>query len=171
MNEPLLRTGFWIYFLALFPSYLISILWAELGAGVHILASVGSIAQWFSIVLILFAFRQTFKELKFELSGFSWFVLLLTFALLFVKSTLELEMIHPGLSAHVNETRSVIIGYLHLTLLGFISMFILLQYQLTGIVKTNRLYRMSFGIFLTGFTANEPLLFLKGLGQVFKFRM
>ncbi|MCF3942055.1 hypothetical protein [Oceanobacillus alkalisoli] len=82
-----------------------------------------------------------------------------------MKSTLKLGLVHSGLAELVNSTRSVIIGYLHLTLLGFISIFILLQYQMQGIIQANRLYSTGFGIFFAGFMVNELYLFLQAFVQ------
>jgi hypothetical protein len=163
-NESRMQLAFWVSFIALFPSYAISILWVELGTAVHLVAGIGSILQWVGIVLILVALKDAIKPLKRELEKLTWLMVLLIFSLLFIKSTLELGMIHPELSALVNETRHVIIGYLHLVLLGFISIFILVQYQMQGIIKVNRFATQSFTVFFIGFTLNELLLFLQTLG-------
>lgn len=165
MNESLLRNAFWTYFIAIFPGYFLSALWADLGLTVQVIATIGIIGQWIGVVLVILAFKDAFKQARTEFSGLTWWMLLLTFALLLTKSTMELGMIHPGLAELVNTTRSVIIGYLHLTLLGFISIFILVQYQMQGITKVNRYYTYSFTIFFSGFLLNELLLFLDALGQ------
>lgn len=169
MNESLLRHAFWTYFIAIFPGYLLSALWADLGITVQVIATIGIIGQSIGVVLVILAFKDAFIQARTEFSGLTWWMLLLTFALLLIKSTMELGMIHPGLAELVNTTRSVIIGYLHLTLLGFISMFILVQYQMQGIAKVDRYCIYSFIIFFTGFVLNEMLLFLDALGQWTKF--
>lgn len=169
MNESLLRHAFWTYFIAIFPGYLLSALWADLGITVQVIATIGIIGQSIGVVLVILAFKDAFIQARTEFSGLTWWMLLLTFALLLIKSTMELGMIHPGLAELVNTTRSVIVGYLHLTLLGFISMFILVQYQMQGIAKVDRYCIYSFIIFFTGFVLNEMLLFLDALGQWTKF--
>lgn len=165
MKESLARLAFWIYFIVLFPSYLLSVLWADLGFVVELIAAISIIGQWISVIVLLVSLKDSFKQMKSTVSKLTWMTVLLTFILLFIKSTLELGMIHPGLADMVNTTRSVIIGYLHLTLLGFISIFILVQYQLQGLTMMNRFYRMSFSIFFAGFVLNEILLFLQALGE------
>src|SRR5699024_8868570 len=62
------------------------------------------------------------------------------------------------------DTRPVIVGYLHLMLLGFISIFILTQYQITGLLyeqKNTVLYGLA--IFIFGFVINVFLLFISRL--------
>lgn len=165
INEPLLQLAFWIYFSALFPSFLLSILWADLGTTVEIFAAFGSIAQWAAVILMLVSFKDTFILLKNQLPRTTWVMLIISFSLLFIKSTLELGLIHPELASLVNTTRSVIVGYLHLTLLGFLSILILAQYQIQGITSTSRLAVYSFTIFFIGFILNELLLFFQALAQ------
>src|SRR5699024_12611794 len=56
-----------------------------------------------------------------------------------------------------------VIGYLHLTLLGFISIFILTQYRMVHILESNRLTFYGSILFGVGFMLNEVLLFGDGL--------
>lgn len=164
-NNRLLQAGFWLYFIALFPSYLLSVLWADLGNVTELLATIGSITQWISVLLILIALKDTIIPLKKRLAKLTWIMLLVSLGLFLIKSTMELGLIHPTLADMVNTTRSVIIGYLHLTLLGFISIFILTQYQMLGITTTSKYATISFTVFFIGFLYNEALLFFQALSE------
>src|SRR5699024_7597452 len=127
LNKQLLKTAFWIYIIALGPWYLSSILWANLGVPANIIAMIGGIGQWISVILLLLALISTIPTVS--TSRVTRLTLLFTFSLLLIKSTMELGLISSELATLVFETRNVIIGYLHLTLLGFISIFILTQMQ------------------------------------------
>lgn len=163
-NERLLYLGFWIYFISLFPSYLLSVLWVEqFGVGVHIIGSIGSIGQWIGVIIIIFAIKKSIVSFKRHFSKLIRVSLFLTFLLLLLKSTMELGLISPSLAELVYDTRSIIIGYLHLTLLGFISIFILAQFLMIGFLSSNKLTSTSFTIFLIGFIFTELLLFIQGL--------
>src|SRR5690625_7563659 len=86
--------------------------------------------------------------------------LLLNFLLLCYKSVMELGLLSPYLAKLVFNTRSVIIVYLHFTLLGFISLFILTQLQMIKVIDTNRkLFSYVFNIFLAGWLMNMLYLF------------
>jgi hypothetical protein len=159
-----LKISFWFYFISLFPGYFLSTLWAnELGNIDAILATIGSIGQWIGVIYIIFAFRPSVHGIKAHFSKWTNFTLAITFILLFLKSTMELGLIYPDLASLVYETRSVIIGYLHLTLLGFISIFIFVQYLMVGILKPQRFTVIGLIILLIGFTINELFLFLQTL--------
>src|SRR5699024_1240523 len=163
IHQRLIQLGFWIYILALFPSFFASVLWMEHPPFVSTLAAIGTIGQWIAVILILASFLRARKLLmKQNLNGIR-ILLGIIFFILLAKSTMELGLVTPGLASLVFETRSVIIGYLHLTLLGFISVFILVQYTMINILPINKYTVIGFSIFLLSFTMNELLLFIQSL--------
>lgn len=160
----LLKIGYWLYFISLFPWYLLSILWANLGNYSHAIATIGSIGQWIAILLILISIKIFWQSISTITSKLTKSCLIITFVILFFKSTMELGLIVPSLGELVYETRSVIIGYLHFTLLGFVSIFIISQYQIIDIIDTKRSsVHIGFVIFFSGFVMNEFFLFIMGL--------
>jgi len=138
-------------------------LWVELDVYAGIFSVIGGIGQWIGVLIILMAFYKIRVPLKNNLTKLTMFSLQFTFSLLMLKSTMELGLMVPSLADLVYDTRSVIIGYLHLTLLGFISMFILTQYQMVHILNISRMHTIGLSIFIAGFLLNELLLFLQGL--------
>src|SRR5690625_1340376 len=163
IRHSFLSAGFWIYFIALLPSFFASVLWVDHPHFIYTLALVGSVGQWLAIVCILYSFSGVVKSLKEQVSKGLTLLLSLIFLLLFFKSTMELGLVLPNLAHLVFETRSVIIGYLHFTLLGFISLFILAQYFLAHIYSVNHYTGPGFSVLLIGFFLNELLLFIQGL--------
>ncbi|OZU87973.1 hypothetical protein CIL03_14825 [Virgibacillus indicus] len=164
-RSSLLHIGFWLYFIALIPGYFLSVLWADLGGLSEAVAVIGSIGQWAGVVCILLAVKQVWQKIGTSFSKLTVACIWIALALLFGKSTMELGLIFPSLSHLIYETRSVIIGYLHFTLLGFISIFILTQYQMIGILQPIRHTRNGFIIFFIGFILNELLLFYQALAE------
>src|SRR5699024_2489326 len=138
IHQPLLRLGFWIYVIALFPNFFASVLWVDHHSIVSTLAAIGTVGQWIAIISILISFLRARKSLLKQKSNVPRIMLGIIFFILFAKSTMELGLITPGLASLVFETRSVIIGYLHLTLLGFISIFILVQYTMINVLPINK---------------------------------
>src|SRR5699024_8937028 len=119
------------------PWFFSAISWTELSAYDKLLANIGTTGQFVSIILIIAAIFNIWTPIKQTFSRLTIFCLGGIFLLLFFKSSMELGLISTPLAALVFETRSVIIGYLHFTLLGFISLFILTQYQMIGFINTN----------------------------------
>lgn len=161
--SSLLSLGFWFYFISLFPSYFLSVLWVDLGSYSTILAIIGSIGQWLGIVFILLAFKSIWKGIGQHLSKLTLVSLAFTFLLLFFKSIMELGLMIPSLAPLIYETRSIVIGYLHLTLLGFVSIFILSQFLMLKLIPCKKLTSIGFIVFIGGFILNELLLFCQGL--------
>src|SRR5690625_4396848 len=63
IQNSLVRSGFWIYFISLFPWYFLSILWADLGSYSNILSTIGSIGQWVGFLLIIFGIVKVWKSI------------------------------------------------------------------------------------------------------------
>src|SRR5699024_9180592 len=81
-------------------------------------------------------------------------------------------LLHDFFATLIFDTRPVIVGYLHLMLLGFISIFILTQYQITGLLveqKNTVLY--GFGIFIFRFVINELVLFISVLAVLYAWNI
>jgi hypothetical protein len=77
--------------------------------------------------------------------------------------------IFPSLGNAVYGDRPVIIGFLHLVFLGFITFFILaLLIENSYFTSKNKLVLSPFIIFSTGIIANEALLMIQGLGILFQ---
>src|SRR5690625_3728396 len=158
------KYGFWIYFISLFPWYTSAILWAGVGNVIKIVATIGSLGQWIGVVTIILSFKNVWPSMKYTFTNLTRINLISTFLLLITKSVMELGLISPMLANLVFDTRSVIIGYLHLTLLGFVSLFILTQFLMVHLIDANRdIVFVGFVIFFIGFILNEGFLFLMGL--------
>ncbi|MFE8695903.1 hypothetical protein ACFYKT_05925 [Cytobacillus sp. FJAT-53684] len=163
IRSPFISYGFWIYIISLFPNFFSSILWVDLGIFGEIIAAIGVIGQWIGVIFTLLACKGIWRELASRFSKLTFISLYITFFLLLLKSTMELGLISPKLAFQIYETRSVVIGYLHFTLLGFVSIFILAQYQMLNIITSKYLSVLGLTIFISGFILNELLLFGQGL--------
>jgi hypothetical protein len=83
--------------------------------------------------------------------------------------TLQVGTIFPKLGNAVYGDRPVIIGFLHLVFLGFITFFILAILIEKGFfTSSKKTVVVPFIVFATGIIANELLLMLQGLGILFK---
>lgn len=164
LSENKMKLSFWLYFISLFPGFFLSILWFDFGLIGIILASVGAIGQLTGVIIFIHALYKVRLEMKVLLSSIVNKLLLFVICLLAVKSAMELALLYIPFAQLIYETRSIVIGYLHLTLLGFISIFIISQFQLVGIINDRSKYTIAgYIIFLGGFILNEFVLFSSGL--------
>src|SRR5699024_522170 len=132
------KYGFWIYFISLFPWYTSAILWAGVGNVIRIVATIGSLGQWIGVVTIILSFKNVWPSMNFTFTTLTRIKLIRTSLLLSTKSVMERGLISHMLANLVFATRSVIIGYLPSTLLGFASLCSLTQFLLVHLIAANR---------------------------------
>ncbi len=154
-----------LYAWSLLPAYLLSVLWAVPGSGgLLAVAAAAAVCQWGAALLLLLALHRVRTAIIRMFTDWSLLLLLLSLAIFLVKSTLELGPVIPSLSEWIYGSRSVVIGYLHLTLLGFVSLFCLALFLEQGWMNGKKIgTRIGLTAFLLGFAMNELALFLQGL--------
>ena len=110
--------------IACVPAYSLSLLWASLAV---------FLCDWFcaatlQIVSIMF-FIKTFKGNQFAIQSafkpFSFLLLRVLLTAFAFKIVLQLLSVHPDIARLAYEFRSYVIAYLHLVLLGIITLFLL----------------------------------------------
>jgi hypothetical protein len=124
------------------------------------------------IILSLFHFFRFFQSLQ-KTNLFSpgiakifWLFAVFSFGL---KMTLNVGTIFPQLGNAVYGDRPIIIGFLHLVFLGFLSFYLLaILIQDNYFTKNNKIISSPLLTFSIGIIANEFLLMLQGLGILFK---
>jgi len=145
-----------------FPAYFLSILWAEPGKIFNIISFTFALAQ----VLALLSFVKPFRLylIKAREQHTRW-LLKFSFVALFIKCTLQVFSAHPVIAQMASEFRSILIAYLHLALLGFISFFLIGWLEMKSGVTVN-LRKSAILVFL-GFIGSEALLVIIPWANVF----
>ncbi|MBW7475250.1 hypothetical protein K0T92_10875 [Paenibacillus oenotherae] len=163
-SVKLARWQFALYAASMAPSFLLSILWLDLHPLWHAAAAAGAILQGAAVAILLVIIWRARSPFPALFQGWGGIFTVLACLALLLKATMEIGTVVPGLSELIYTSRDVVIGYLHLTLLGFVSFlclaFFLQQGWLRGQGKGERLGYMCF---VTGFIVNELVLFLNGL--------
>lgn len=156
---------FWLFAFASLPAYFLSTLWMPLPLWVYILVVLAGFSQligWGIFVRKIFTERQIiFKKLSRE----SKWLLGLSAAALTIKLSLQLGSTIPSLSQLAFGFRSIVIAYLHLVLLGVMTMFLLgYIFSLNAFcVKKTAVYGVA--IFAAGIFLNELVLMLQGVAS------
>jgi hypothetical protein len=81
-----------------------------------------------------------------------------------LKLFFQVLTIVPVLSAMVFTNRPIIIGFLHLVLLGFVSLYLLAHFIQTNLLALKGMIPFAITVFITGVIVNEIILFVQGLG-------
>ena len=168
LNKSLLKGSFLIYTVALFPGFLLSILWYELGQIGYLFAVLGAGGQFIGVSLFIYVLWQIRKETLHAFESSFLYVTLFSVSILLVKAMMELGLIIPQLADLVYDTRHVVVAYLHLTLLGFISFALFACFiQLKLVPVHKQLFQFGLYTFMIGFCLNELILFSSTLFEWF----
>lgn len=165
-QERRLRRFATILSFSVWPTLCLSYLWHAPGMLVHITAIAGSI----SLVVVLVWFITLIRSSKAMLETVSPFVkrigALSMMAFVF-KTAMQAATVIPVVGNMAFGNRPVIIGYLHLVLLGFITLYLLATLVQLGYFQTSqRLAKVGICILTGAIVVNEVVLMLQGLSPV-----
>ena len=158
-----LKTVFWLFCLACIPAYFLSVLWMPLPMIIYwiiIASAIAQLAAWIMLVKLIFKNKAVLKQ-AFPEKG-RWLLLLSAIALT-IKLLLQLGSTHPALSQLAFAFRPIVIGYLHLVLLGVITIFILGYIISMNLLSASKYLMTGVWIFISGIIINEILLMLQGV--------
>jgi hypothetical protein len=145
------------------PSMFISYLWHHPHPATETIAIVGSMLAGAAAIVFLSAMYLN-KGLYTALKPVARGVLSIAMAAFVLKMIFQALTIIPSLGALVFYNRPVIIGFLHLVLLGFVTLGLLSFFVQTGLLDSRRRSRFGLWLFVGGVVLNELVLFLQGLG-------
>jgi hypothetical protein len=156
------RTTFWLMTLACFPAYMLSILWAHLPSGAYTLTAVATLAQTIAWVMLM---TEALKGRIALLQSMRPTVrVLMIFAAIAgsTKFLLQAGSLHPGLAKLAFGFRPIVIGYLHLVLLGLITIYLLAYLKRLDLIAPGGARKQGLVVFIGGIILQEVLLFLQG---------
>lgn len=152
-----IKNIFHLMFYSTIPAYLLSALWLDPPTYIFIISFFSAGIQLIALVLLLKLIIENYKQIKMLLLSETKIILTVSMISLIVKQVLQ------WFSSFIIifELRDIIIAYLHLTLIGVITLFIIgLFIQLKWFQLKTKLAKTGLGIFVTGFILSEILLFL-----------
>jgi hypothetical protein len=154
--------------IALVPSFFLSLMWMRIPEWMYYTAVAGALLQIAALVFMSKLFpllRNIFhKHLR---PIIKWFWLFAASAFV-IKIILQAFSAIPQLNTYAFGVRPIVIGFLHLVLLAFVSVFLigyLLQQQMLQL--TTPVSKIAAWLFLSSVLLNEVLLMLQGLMAMF----
>ena len=157
---------FWLFVCAVVPAYFLSALWMNLPVWVYILVIISAVAQVIGWGKMLLQIKKKWPLLKNTLPLTAKWIMGFSAVALTAKFLLQLGSTIPSLSDLAFGFRPIVIGYLHLVLLGVITLFLLGYFFAGEYIQANK--RTSFAVFLfaIGVTINELLLMIQGVSAM-----
>lgn len=138
---------------AVLPTYFLSVLWSGPASVFYIIGGIGALLQLAALLLLCKEFWPRRKRLHGLIQ-----VSLLAFA---SKIILQGLSALPLVAQMAYEHRNLVIAYLHLVLLGFVSLYFIAI--LLEKLRTQTTFRLGISLFLFSFITTETLLVFNGL--------
>lgn len=150
------RFGFWTA-VACIPAYVLSALFAQPGIAFNLIGAAAALLQFYALYLFAIELRILRHpiRMKFRPAVYSLCKVVLLFWV--VKLILQFVSAHPYIAELAYALRPVVIGYLHLVLLGVITAFLLAWYMERGFVR-KRYAKFALWILTAGFLGTEICL-------------
>ncbi len=128
---------FILFNLSVIPSFILSVLWNQPGIIFNI---IGGMAALLQVVALYFLLRDI-KSLQWKWSGIES-IFLLAISAFVLKIILQLLSAVPSVAVLAYQQRNITIAYLHLVLLGFVSLF--------SFAAIGKKYIVNYSVFTTG---------------------
>ncbi len=170
MNAEQVKTSdrfFYLLITALIPAWFLSMLWMRLPNWMHYAGITAALLQLMAIYLfcrLLLAMKHILQTALHPVIKWMWLISLSAFI---IKIILQAFSAVPVLNQYAFGIRPIVIGFLHLVLLAFVSILILgflLQYQLISVEM--KWAKRGIWIFITGVLLNQIILMLQGIAAI-----
>jgi len=161
-----LYRAFQLFCFACIPAYFLSILWMDFISNFYILLIAAVIAQLVGWIIILKVYKKGESLINQKITYYGKTLLYLSALAFTIKLILQSGSIHPELSHLSYGFRPIIIGYLHLVLLGVTSIFLLGYIISFELISINKLLITGIFIFVFGVIINELLLMIQGVSAL-----
>lgn len=153
--------------LSILPSMFLSYHWHDSSILFHVIAIIGSILLLFCLGWFIAVLRPMLKVYK-SVSPLLRFVGVLSLSAFMLKMFLQSFTIINFVGNLVFGDRPIIMGFLHLVFLGFVTLFLLSYFAQTGLLNIEKtVTKLSLVVFAIGVVINEALLWMQGIGAMF----
>ena len=165
------NTQKWIRWFALFlcasviPALFLSLLWHPHNLAIISLSIIGCGLIILSIVTFFMFIKNVWQKTPFSYPLAKTFFLFSMIAFT-IKMALQMGTVIPSLGNAVFGYRPIIIGFLHLVFLGFVSFYILSSYMESHMF-THKLSKPALILFAIAIILNETVLLVQGIGLLF----
>lgn len=150
-------------FVSTLITYLLSVLWLEIPTWLYVITVTFSIIQLIVWVNMLVKISRNKGELLNQQPIFLQYFLKFAGFCLTLKFVFQLLSVIPSLSQFVFGVRYIIIAYLHLVLLGVITLFLLYYIYVNQFLSLNKSIKGGLILFAIGIFLNEFILAIQGI--------
>jgi hypothetical protein len=163
VNIP--STVFKLFTAACIPAFFLSVLWLNIPSWLYLLVIVAAACQVMGFTIFLVHLKRGMPQIKRIISSFLQLLFLFAVIAVSIKLLLQLFSTIPEISKLAFGFRTIIIAYLHLVLLAFISVFLLAFMFWQSVITTSKTSIAAMVIIAAGIFLNELILLIQGLAS------
>ena len=152
---------FWLMNISCIPAFVLSVLWHQPGIAFNVLGGIAALLQ----IVAAGYFLKDFFRLKVGNKYFKQ-ILGFAFAAFGLKIVLQFFSAWPSIALLAYHQRNFVIAYLHLALLGFISLFLVLWIVRSFNISMRKPLKLGFSFFILAFVATEVLLIAEPIAVI-----
>lgn len=160
------RLVFWLLAPACIPAYFLSALWLPLHPVMYGIVILSAAIQLPAAWILFKALLSGATPLQQVFSRAGLWLLVLSGIAYSIKLLLQAGSVHPALSQLAFGFRPIVIGYLHLVLLGVITIFLLGYIVSTELIPLTAIRRNGIRIFVAAVILNELALMVQGVAAL-----
>ncbi len=166
INTTSMRSIALMFIIACVPAFFLSILWIAIPEWLHLVITIAAIVQIIAWLMLVKLIKKKYALIRPLLTTTSKWVFGLASAAMTIKVFLQAGSTIHALSNWAFGFRPIVIGYLHLVLLGVITLFILGYAMHIGAMKQAKALRIGIVLFISGIILNECILMLQGTAAI-----
>jgi len=157
---------FWYFSLSCIPAFGLSVLWRELPILIYGSVALAAAGQFYAWIVLLLYFRKNQALTKLGNNLIAKIIFAFIATALTIKFTLQLCSVIPFVSTLAFGFRSIVIAYLHLVLIGIISMFLITYAYTTKLLVVNKMTSIGISLFLASVIVYELALAIQGIASL-----
>lgn len=166
ISLPNASIQFRLFVISCVPTYLLSINWMSFPAALHVLTILTALMQFVVFGIFVSALWKRKDNIAGGLPSVMRYVLSAVAIACGIKFGLQTASSLPNIAHFAFGLRPVVIAYLHLVLLGIISLFLICWLFMNKALKTTPVTAFGIIIFVSGIVFNEFFLLLQGIGSL-----
>ncbi len=165
VNENKSKLIFTLMHVACLPAFLLSTLWLSPPGVLHVAGGIAALLQVIALILFSAIIYENREVLIQVVSQKTRILFMIAGAAYTIKVIMQVASAFPSLAMMAYYTqRFTIIGYLHLVMLGFVTVFLIAHFIYLKMFKTgNKVSIVGIGLFILGFLMSETVLFSQGV--------
>jgi len=166
VSPGILKKIFWLFAAACVPAYFLSILWLSVPWWIYTIIILAAFSQFSGWLMIIKQIKNQLAYVRLHISLLPRWIFVLSGIAFSIKLLLQLVSTIPFLSTIAFGFRPIVIGYLHLILLGVITLFLLGFMMAENYIQSNSTAHWGIKIFTGGVIINELFLMVQGIAAM-----